>query len=334
MATSINREARYEDLVKATGGNPLLAVQNGTETSDRKARVTKLVIVSCYSSGNNNNNNNNNSGSTSSREFALIFSMSHAVADGHDYYKLFHMIAGPAPVEALDPRRVQEYETREAEWTGEKDYKWLTGVGMIKGVLNGLLCGPKASWCCYMVDDAKVREAKARAVVTKKQGEDVSFVSTNDVITSHFCNATNARVAMMVTNMRGKINLPVTDLHAGNYSGCLLLDPQNYCDPAKVRNCLTAGFPFTRQTPSSPLPGACGRVTMALITSWASFPFELQLETESSPTQTQPLEGSGIYSQDLHLPCMAMPDMMDVAIVFKPKVTRNNYHLFYIYVSV
>ena len=44
---------------------------------------------------------------------------------------------------------------------------------------------------------------------------------------------------------------------------------------------------------------------MALITSWASFPFELTLE--------------GVTKQVLHLPCMDMPDMFDVSIVFKPQ---------------
>ncbi len=51
---------------------------------------------------------------------------------------------------------------------------------------------------------------------------------------------------------------------------------------------------------------------MALITSWATFPFALELDGTNSAG------GSGIFSQLLHLPAMAMPDMMDVAIVFHP----------------
>jgi hypothetical protein len=46
---------------------------------------------------------------------------------------------------------------------------------------------------------------------------------------------------------------------------------------------------------------------MAFITSWASFPWELSLGGECDCEQV------------LHLPCMAMPDMMDVAVVFKPQ---------------
>lgn len=141
-----------------------------------------------------------------------------------------------------------------------------------------------------MVSEAKVAEAKARAAA----GGEVKFVSTNDVITSHFCNATRARVAMMVVNMRGKISLDIGDRHAGCYEGCLLLDAANYSTPASVRKCLAAGAPYTRATPSPPLPGACGEpCPMALITSWASFPFA-------------GVSVDGVASQDLHLPCLSM----------------------------
>ena len=213
----INRKARYEDIVKMTGGNPLLTVQNGSKILKSGSRVTKLVVVvesseSTPPSG----------GGSNCREFALIFSMSHVIADGHDYYKIFNMIGGTTPVEALEPKRVAAYEDREAEWTGTTDFGWLTSLGLIKGMLSGLLFGPKARWCCYMVDDAKVQEAKDKG--KNDGGGKVSFVSTNDIITSHFCNATQARVVMMVVNFRDKINLPLTDNHAGCYEGCLLLD--------------------------------------------------------------------------------------------------------------
>jgi hypothetical protein len=110
---------------------------------------------------------------------------------------------------------------------------------------------------------------------------------------------------MMVINMRDKIAVDVTDANAGCYEGCLLLDPANYKTPTQIRKCLNAGAPYTRQTPSPPLPGCCSKCPMAFITSWASFDFDLSLE--------------GISKQVLHLPCMAMPDVMDVAIVFKPQ---------------
>ena len=75
------------------------------------------------------------------------------------------------------------HEAREPEWTGAKDFKWLSGgAGLIKGMLGGLLFGPKAKWCCYEVDAAKVAKAKEQAAGNIR----APYVSTNDVITSHF----------------------------------------------------------------------------------------------------------------------------------------------------
>ena len=284
---AVSRKTPYAKLCKATGANPELALGSGGTLVKSGAPVTKLVVVPPEEAGG---------------EFALVFSMSHVAADGHDYYRVYNMLAGTAEVVAMEPLRVTEYEARESEWTGKADFDWLSGGALIKGMLTGLLCDPKAKWCCYFVDEAKVARAKEAAA---KDGG-VPYVSTNDVLTSHFCRATAARCVMMVINFRDKIaGLALGDGHAGCYEGCLLLDGANYDSAAGVRKCLSAGVPYTRRTPSEPLPqGCCSSCPMAFITSWASFPFELAFD--------------GLSKQQLHLPCMAMPDMMDVAIVFKP----------------
>ena len=144
-------------------------------------------------------------------EFALVFSMSHVAADGHNYYKIYNMLAGNAPVESMTPARVHEYETREPEWTGKKDFAWLSGGGLIKGMLMGMLFGPKSSWCCYYVDESRVADEKTKA---SSGLQEVPYVSTNDILTSHFCKAAKARVGMMVVNFRNKISLEITDSHA------------------------------------------------------------------------------------------------------------------------
>lgn len=282
----VSRSTVYPELVKATGANPELAVQKGAVLQKTGGRITKLVIVEPEQPGG---------------EFAIVFSMSHVVADGHNYYRIYNMLAGDAEVQSMSAQRISEYEERESEWTGKKDFSWLSGGGLMKGMLSGLLCGPKSSWCCYFVDQDKVNDEKSSAAADGS----VPFVSTNDILTSHFCKVAAARVCMMVVNMRNKISVKVTDADAGCYEGCLLLDPANYAGPAKIRACLSAGAPYTRQTQSPPLPGFCSSCPMAFITSWASFDFDLSLD--------------GVSQQVLHLPCMDMPDMMDVAVVFKPK---------------
>ena len=95
-------------------------------------------------------------------------------------------------------------------------------------MLSGAIFGPKGVWECYKVDASKVAGVKAKSVenATRNGIDSVNFVSTNDVITSHFCRASGARVCMMVVNFRDKTDLGIGDNHAGCYEGCLLLDEE------------------------------------------------------------------------------------------------------------
>ena len=305
---AVNRAQPYPALVSAVAKDASMSVVQGNKLLKSAGCITKCVVVEPEQPGG---------------EFVIVFSMSHAAADGHDYYRILNMVCGTDPVEAMNPKRVEEYETREPEWTGKKDFKFLSGGGLMKGMLTGMCCGPKAQWCCYTVDDAKVAAAKEKSVAgaAKIGAKGVEYVSTNDVLTSHFCRATAARVCMMVINFRGKIpGLPLTEANSGCYEGCLLLDPENYADPAFVRMSLNAGLPYTRQMPSPKLPGCCGSCPMAFITSWAN--------GAVGGGRFDACNVEGVEKQNLHLPCMDMPDMMDVAIVFKP--TPDKYGVIYL----
>jgi hypothetical protein len=141
----VSRSIAYPELVKATAGNPAMALQKGAVIQKTGGRITKLVVVEPGQPGG---------------ELALVFSMSHVAADGHDYYRIYNMIAGTAPVQPMFAKRVEEYEKRESEWTGKRDFGWLSGGGLMKGMLSGLLCGPKSRWCCHFVDQAKISAQK------------------------------------------------------------------------------------------------------------------------------------------------------------------------------
>lgn len=50
-----------------------------------------------------------------------------------------------AAYEARDCMRMAAYEAREPEWTGQRDFGWLSGgEGLVKGMLGGLLFGKKS----------------------------------------------------------------------------------------------------------------------------------------------------------------------------------------------
>ena len=184
--SAVNRNQPYPALVAAVAKNPNMSVQKGKHVQTTAGRIMKLVVVEPE---------------TSDGTFAIIFSMSHAAADGADYYRIFNMICGTDPVEVLNPVRVVEFETREPEWIGKKDHGWVGGGGgLIKGMLAGACCGPKANWCCYKVDSAKIGLAKTEAVAkAEKLGAiGVEYVSTNDILTSHFGRACAAHYYIRV----------------------------------------------------------------------------------------------------------------------------------------
>jgi hypothetical protein len=307
--SAVNRNQPYPALVAAVAKNPNMSVQKGKHVQTTAGRIMKLVVVEPE---------------TSDGTFAIIFSMSHAAADGADYYRIFNMICGTDPVEVLNPVRVVEFETREPEWIGKKDHGWVGGGGgLIKGMLAGACCGPKANWCCYKVDSAKIGLAKTEAVAKAEKlgAKGVEYVSTNDILTSHFGRACAARVIMMVVNMREKTELNITKNHAGCYETCLLLDAENYIEPSFIRLSLNAGVPYTRQMPSPKLPGyCCTSCPLGFITSWAN--------GAVAGSRFNATNIAGVDTQDLHLPCMDMPDLFDVAIVFKP--TPEEYGVIYL----
>lgn len=84
----------------------------------------------------------------------------------------------------------------------------------------------------------------------------VDFMSTNDVVKSHFCISSSARTAIMVVNMQGKFDLPIPDDHVGSYEAYLLLDEPNYRAPAVSTDSLQTGHKALKrsETQSNHLP--------------------------------------------------------------------------------
>ena len=122
---SVHRRQPYPKLVAACAKDPNVTVQNGKKTQKSGGRITKCVVVEPEQSGG---------------EFAIVFSMSHVAADGHDYYRIYNMFCGTDPVDAMDPVRVAEYEATEFRWTGKKDPS--TSVFIFSTRANLRTCAP------------------------------------------------------------------------------------------------------------------------------------------------------------------------------------------------
>ena len=120
----------------------------------------------------------------------------------------------------------------------------------------------KGRTLAYYVDPEKIAEAKRNAPIHAGSGVDVGgleYVSTNDILTSYFGQATSARLLMMTINYRGRGQslAAIGNADAGNYDGVVLNDRDGFATPGKLRQSLRAGMPF-RRVGTRPLPGMCG----------------------------------------------------------------------------
>ncbi|KAJ2991180.1 hypothetical protein HDV02_003926 [Globomyces sp. JEL0801] len=289
----------YEELMKvciplSIGGNGL---GNGAKQLKAKCVVSRFVIAPTASA------NSDNPG------FALVFSLSHAVADGYTYYEILGMLSDDSltAVRALNPFRKQEYEVEHlSRLVSPNVLKFGASFTFIKAYLAGMVRKPPARPLAYFVDEGKANQAKEEhAHVTG------SFISTNDIITSHFMTVCSPRLGMMAINYRPRC--PILDSNdAGNYEEILLSDFDGYRTPAAVRASLAADASGAYLGIKKRLPGFWEKCDLAFISSWAingtSRPFDLSL--------------GGKTQQLLHLPILFLPMPlakcpMDTAIVFR-----------------
>eukprot|EP00605_Chrysophyceae_sp_TOSAG23-4_P001179 GSChrysophyteH1.ASY1.ANO1.1287.1 assembled CDS len=241
-------------------------VQSGYETLDQSGPLHKLCRLNIVET-------------TKDSEFAVIFSLSHAIADGRTYYELFKMLSPGSHVWAMNPQREPSFSENMRDQCGRKELEWMDTTGVMCmytcAMMPALLgCGRKARCVAYEIDSDRLTAAKAAAVTASKGTDnEVEYVSTNDIVTSAFFNETSARIGMMGMDCRGRIDGISNDL-AGNYVTALTLDADSFGTPAALRKTLSSQ-PYKCTT--QPLPTCCrwmcGRDSsrFAMATNWASF---------------------------------------------------------------
>jgi hypothetical protein len=239
--------------------------------------------------------------------WALVFSISHVVADGYTYYKALGMMSSKADVTSLNPARRHSFPPALKAAVGAKE--WATVMGSAPMLMNyggNMMFGGKPRVRAFYIDDDKVKEAKHKSTGT-------DFVSTNDVLTAFWGRLTGARLVEMSINFRGRLpGLEADD--AGNYEGCILFSTADFAEPASIRKALERGDGKFQSTAGRPLPGFCEmrKCKYRIITNWASFFSELEFEG---------------CSQSLHIPYMNPGSLpTDILVIFRP--TRSTYGAF------
>lgn len=241
--------------------------------------------------------------SVNPNKFAVMFSLSHVVVDGFNYYQLLGMLNTDSPILTLSPVRKHQIIDQAEIAMGPEAYAYAMSGATICNVVCGMMCGKKAIIKSYEVDDRKVDEEKGKFGAKAKGG----YISTNDVISSSFANAVSARVFWMPLNYRNRLP-DFTDADAGNYEGVITMGPGDYDSPDLIRNSLNSGPPTFKRETSNPLPSTMEamRCRIAMLTNW-TFPFFEELSVVGC-------------TQILHLPHSDVSMVpFDVGVVYRPK---------------
>eukprot|EP00927_Polykrikos_kofoidii_P083770 TRINITY_DN8658_c0_g1_i1.p1 TRINITY_DN8658_c0_g1~~TRINITY_DN8658_c0_g1_i1.p1 ORF type:complete len:423 (+),score=82.30 TRINITY_DN8658_c0_g1_i1:90-1358(+) len=243
---------------------------------------------------------------SSGNSWALVFSVSHVIADGYTYYKILSMLGSQAEaaIVSLNPRRHHNFVPQLKEAVGEKEYNTVMGAApLMMNYFSTMTFGGKPRVRSFFVDLSKIEEAKEKS----KSEKTSDFVSTNDILTAFWGRLTQARLVEMAVNFRGRFpELQFDD--AGNYEGCILFSTGDVADPGNIRKALqrTDGkFQSTLEPPRN-LPGSwemC-RCKYRIITNWASFFSELHFDG---------------CTQRLHVPYMSPSTLpTDILVIFRP----------------
>lgn len=271
----------YRQLEKAIAKSSVL-VKTGTTCVKKQLPFTKLTLCP------------NADGSS----FAVIFSMSHVVANGNGYYAVQNMLADNSEIFAIDPVRNEAFFKQGPELVGKKEMASMMSTPAILNSIGCMLFGKKPTLHCFLIDEAKLTAAKEQA-----KGQ-APFISTNDILTSGFGLASCPKMLLMAFDFRGRVE-GLSDKNAGNYNGGCLYDKATYSSPAAIRSSLQGKPPYSR---CDPLPGAMTRTTCkcSVITNWASM---------SKGDLTIPG-----CTQTLHVPYVVSSEACwDTAVVFKAR---------------
>ncbi|KAJ3059749.1 hypothetical protein HDU99_006226 [Rhizoclosmatium hyalinum] len=211
----------------------------------------------------------------SKAETVLIVSLSHTLADGFTFYSIYSMFE-KTPY-AMTFERVEGFADQ--------------------SVVANLATAPPPI-VQYEIDLGVIEKEKEKA---KK---DVEYVSTNDVVTSTFLSNSGINYGMMALNMRGRVS-SVTNNHAGNYEGSIVLMPANFESPASVRTALKK---FKLDAFPTFLQACLGK--NAVVSNWASFHHDLKFEGGLKPVDHHPLERDSVHM------------IWSTGIIYKPTAER------------
>jgi hypothetical protein len=236
-------------------------------------------------------------------EFALIFSICHAIGDGRTYYEIFKMLQPGAEVRELNSNRVMSFSETMREACGRKELEWSDSASVACMYTCAMLCAKKVKCVAFHLDPDRLAAAKLAGAALDSE---VPFVTTNDILTSAFFTECGARIGMMGMDCRERLEGISIDL-AGNYVTALTMDDETFSTPATIHKMLSSSMPY--ETTKKSLPTCCtwlsGRdsAKFAMVTNWSSFAGGMvQLSADSELVIHLPVQNPAYCVYDLMIP--------------------------------
>jgi hypothetical protein len=211
---------------------------------------------------------------------ALLVSMPHVLGDAHTFYRLYAMLdksANPAELSArLCWERQRDFLTRKAGLFDADAVACIQSAAAGEGFARNFKTPVKH--VLYDVD-AKCIEERKRVESTRHP--DVTWVSTNDIITAWYFAQRAAAANLMVMNLRPRLRelMNLNDENMGNYQDSLLYGPLDGTLPHQIRLSLSSQATSGVLKGFSMLPGAdeLRQGGTALVTNWSCFYVEVEL---------------------------------------------------------
>ncbi|KAJ3000159.1 hypothetical protein HDV02_000442 [Globomyces sp. JEL0801] len=254
----------YGMLVKELVKLERVVVKDGNQCVDKDEPLFRISII---------NNFERN-------EFAIVFSLSHLIADGYTFYMLYRMLDSSYMPLQMKAERQKAFEKENQELINNHISPiqiMAAAIGLffqlIRCMLEWLLYRiilRRESVCLYMIDNDWVQREK------KIHSTEDTWVSTNDVITSWLFKTLNCSLGSMVVNLRDRIP-SVGQEHAGNYMSTIFYQAPDYATPKLIRDSIT-GDTFGRTVTGPTTIWTFLRFKNAHITSWTGFYHELKFD--------------------------------------------------------
>jgi hypothetical protein len=186
---------------------------------------------------------------TSINRFALIMSLCHVIGDGATYYELYAMLHKDTEPRALNAIRKDssQYETaanllmnhRYTEWN-----EWLFSFSSVIQCVYTVIFGPIPKSITVAISNSwiKHQKNKYKDEMVGKDKTSISFISTNDIVTSYLAKLAGYDVILMAANFRGKLSL-VNNNDAGNYETLICYNKENM-SPMQIRQSIIIQYLF------------------------------------------------------------------------------------------